>query len=235
MSVEALITGLVAKFEGEEAELRVTIMKALKDAKFLEDAPVAPAIIEKKAASGTKASATPTAYTLFVRHWNVQLKSQYPDFTARQQVYIQMWKALSTADKKAWSAPNGAVPAQAAQAAQVAQPVQKATRHQTGYQAFVHGKKHCPEVLACTPGAERFKKLGAMWQALKNVPVEGQAYWNQMAKEEKGIEVAVAVQAPPKPKVVIAPAKVEEVEVEVEEEEEEEDEIDEADESEDDE
>jgi hypothetical protein len=56
-----------------------------------------------------------------------------------------------------------------------------ATSHPTGYQLFIHENKNCAEVLACTPGPERFKKLGSMWQALKNVPVKGQADWNEMA------------------------------------------------------
>jgi hypothetical protein len=59
---------------------------------------------------------------------------------------------------------------------------QEATRHQTGYQLFVHESKNCEEVMACTPGAERFKKFGSMWQALKDVPDKGQAYWNERAK-----------------------------------------------------
>jgi hypothetical protein len=208
MSVDALIAGIASKFEGDEGDLRAIIMKALKDAKFLEATTTVPAITEK---TGAKSSGQPTTYTQFLRHWNVQLKTQYPDFTARQQIYIQMWKALSVAEKKSWKA-NGD------------QPSQVVARHQTGYQLFVHENKNCVEVMACKPGADRFKKLGAMWQALKNVPVKGQTYWNERAK---GVEV-VTPQAPVEPKVVVAPAKVEV-------EEEEESEVDEADESEEDE
>ena len=55
-------------------------------------------------------------------------------------------------------------------------------RRQTGYQLFVHENKNCDEVIALKAGPLRFKKLGAMWQALKDVPTEGQAYWNEKAK-----------------------------------------------------
>ena len=122
---------------------------------------------------GTKGS-NPTTYTLFVRYWTVQLKSQYPEYKTRQQAYIQMWKALSPEEKKSWVSPAGDAPAVAIVATH---------RRKTGYQLFLNQLKFNPEMLP-NMGPRGPKKLGEMWQALKGVPEGGQDYWNMMAKED---------------------------------------------------
>jgi hypothetical protein len=125
---------------------------------------------------GTKGSA-PTTYTQFVRYWTVQLKTQYPDAKARKQAYLQMWKALSPAEKKAWVAPIGDAPVVVAVVEVV--PAPKKAHRLTGYLLFAREQK----TLSKLRGTKATKKVTEMWQDLKGVQVEGQDYWNQMAKE----------------------------------------------------
>jgi hypothetical protein len=189
MSLEIFVDAIATKFECDKAELRAIVQKAMVDAKFLDDTPVAPVVNEKKGSKGS-----PTIYSQFISYWNVQLRSQYADYKIRQKTYIQMWNALSPAEKKAWVVPGG-VPV-------MVTTQRTATRRQTGYMLFISRMKTSPEVLEVASGPQRSKKLGAMWQALKGVPVEGQDYWNQMAKEDDvDVDVPTTEQLP----VVVTP------------------------------
>jgi hypothetical protein len=128
---------------------------------------------------GTKGS-NPTTYTQFVRYWTVQLKTQYPESKDRKQAYLQMWKALSPAEKKAWVAPTGDAPADAPVVVSVVEVVptpQKAHRL-TGYILFAREQK----MLTKLRGTKGEKKVTEMWKDLKGVPAEGQDYWNTLAK-----------------------------------------------------
>jgi hypothetical protein len=203
MSLDAFVDAIATKFECDKAELRVIVQKAMVDAKFLETTLVTPVVSEKKGSKGS-----PTIYSQFIHYWNVQLQPQLTDHKVRQQTYVQMWKALSPAEQKAWIVPGGAV---------VSVGSKPAVRRQTGYQLFQHAMKNSKEILAVASGSQRSKKMGEMWQALKGAPVEGQDYWNTMAKKVE--EVPTTEQLP-----VVVPPVVEAItEIEV-------DEVDEADE-----